>query len=70
MQATTAVRADSRGRVYLLAANGLPLAINVGPSISGDSSTELLVEPCSPAQAQLQVDAQVIVGSKTSALLR
>ena len=67
LQAEAAGRATTRGRIYLLGADGVPLALNVRLGISDGSSTELLVVPGSPASAQLQDGAQVIIGIKSAA---
>ena len=67
MQAEAVGRTNTRGRIYLLGADGVPLAISVRLGISDGSSTELLVAPGSPAAAQLQEGAQVIVGIKSAA---
>jgi len=67
MQIEAAGRTSTRGRIYLLGADGVPLALNVRLGISDGSSTELLVAPGSPAAEQLKEGAQVIVGIKTAA---
>lgn len=62
LQAETAGRTSTRGRIYLLGADGTPRAFNVRLGISDGSSTELLVPPGSPAVAELQAGATVITG--------
>jgi HlyD family secretion protein len=55
-------RASTRGRIYLLDAEGKPKAFNVRLGISDGTSTELLVAPGSPDAAELKEGALVITG--------
>lgn len=59
-------RAGARGRVYALDAEGKPRALNVRVGISDGAATELLVQPDSPAAAELQDGAEVVVGTRTA----
>ena len=49
-----------------MGADGQPVALNVRLGISDGSSTELLLAPGSPVQAQMREGAQVIVGIKSA----
>ena len=62
MVAETSSRTSTRGRIYLMDADGKPKALNVRLGISDGSSTELLVFPNSPQAADLQEGAKVITG--------
>jgi HlyD family secretion protein len=62
LQAEAGGRANTRGRIYLLGADGKPRAYNVRLGISDGSSTELLVAPGSPGAADLREGANVITG--------
>jgi HlyD family secretion protein len=61
--AEAASRTSTRGRVYVLDAEGLPKAISVRLGISDGSSTELLLGPNALA-AELKEGVEVIVGTK------
>jgi HlyD family secretion protein len=61
--AETAGRAVTRGRIYLLDAQGKPKAYNVRLGISDGTSTELIVSPGSPQAAELVEGATVITGT-------
>jgi HlyD family secretion protein len=63
--AETASRTSTRGRVFVLDANGQPKAFNVRLGISDGSSTELLLGPNSPAAAELKEGTEVLIGVKT-----
>ncbi|MCB2000381.1 MAG: hypothetical protein KDH91_08215, partial [Rhodoferax sp.] len=67
MQAEAAGRANTRGRIYLLGADGKPKAFNVRLGISDGSSTELLLTAGGPAAAELREGATVITGVLASA---
>ena len=60
-----ASRQSTRGRIYLMGADGKPKAYNVRLGISDGSSTELIVTPNSPDAAELIEGAAVIVGTIT-----
>ena len=62
MVAETSSRTSTRGRIYVMDADGKPKALNVRLGISDGSSTELLVFPNSPQAADLQEGAKVISG--------
>jgi HlyD family secretion protein len=62
MVAETTSRTSTRGRIYVMDADGKPKALNVRLGISDGSSTELLVFPNSPQAADLQEGAKVITG--------
>ena len=61
--AASANRQVTRGKIYLMGADGKPKAYNVRLGISDGSSTELIVTPNSPDAAELVVGAAVIVGT-------
>jgi len=67
MLAEAGGRAITRGRIYLLGADGKPKAFNVRLGISDGSRTELIVAPGSPAAAELREGASVITGVQTPA---
>lgn len=60
--AEAAGRTSSRGRIYILGADGKPRAFNVRLGISDGSSTELLITEGTPAAAELREGASVIIG--------
>lgn len=60
-----ASRQSTRGRIYLMGADGKPKAYNVRLGISDGSSTELIVTPNSPDAAELIEGAAVIIGTIT-----
>jgi HlyD family secretion protein len=60
--AEAASRQNTRGRIYLLSADGKPKAYNVRLGLSDGSSTELLVNPQSPEAEVLREGAVVITG--------
>ena len=62
MVAEASSRTSTRGRIYVMDADGKPKALNVRLGISDGSSTELLVFPNSPQAADLQEGAKVITG--------
>ena len=62
MVAETTSRTSTRGRIYVMDADGKPKALNVRLGISDGSSTELLVFPNSSQAADLQEGARVITG--------
>jgi HlyD family secretion protein len=67
LQAESAGRTNTRGRIYLMGADGKPKAFSVRLGISDGSSTELLVAPGSQAAAEVREGAAVITGVLTSA---
>ena len=62
MVAETSSRTSTRGRIYVVDADGRPKALNVRLGISDGSSTELLVFANSPQAADLQEGVKVITG--------
>jgi DNA primase len=62
MLSEAAARTNTRGRIYLMGADGKPRAINVRLGITDGSSTELLVAPGGPNAADLQEGTLVIIG--------
>jgi HlyD family secretion protein len=65
--AESAGRQSTRGRVYLLGADGKPVAYNVRLGISDGSSTELLLGPNDPDAKAFEVGAAVVTGLPTTA---
>jgi HlyD family secretion protein len=65
LQAQSAGRQATRGRIYLLGANGKPVAYNVRFGVTDGSNTELLIAPNSPEAGALIDGAQVITGTLT-----
>ena len=65
--AESAGRQSTRGRVYLLGADGKPVAYNVRLGISDGSSTELLLGPNAPDAKAFEVGAAVVTGLPTTA---
>ena len=63
--AQSAGRQATRGRIYLLGADGKPVAYNVRLGITDGSSTELLLSPSAPEAALLKEGAIVITGTLT-----
>jgi len=61
--AETAGRGNTRGRIYLLDAQGKPRAYSVRLGITDGTSTELLVAPNAPEAQALREGAAVIVGT-------
>jgi HlyD family secretion protein len=61
--AESASRQSTRGRIYLMGADGKPKAYNVRLGISDGTSTELIVLPNSPDAAELVEGAMVIIGT-------
>ena len=61
--AEAASRQSTRGRIYLMGADGKPKAYNVRLGISDGTSTELIVLPNSPEAAELVEGALVIIGT-------
>jgi HlyD family secretion protein len=61
--AASANRQVTRGKIYLMGADGKPKAYNVRLGITDGSSTELIVSPNSPEAADLVVGASVIIGT-------
>ncbi len=58
-------RTATRGRIYLLGADGKPVAYNVRLGITDGSSTELLMGPNSPNADVLKEGALVVIGTST-----
>ena len=65
LQAQSAGRQATRGRIYLLGADGKPVAYNVRLGITDGSSTELLIAPNAPEAALLKEGAVVVTGTLT-----
>jgi HlyD family secretion protein len=63
--AQSAGRQATRGRIFLLGADGKPVAFNVRLGITDGSSTELLLSPNAPEAALLKEGAIVITGTLT-----
>jgi HlyD family secretion protein len=61
--AASANRQVTRGKIYLMGADGKPKAYNVRLGITDGSSTELIVTPNSPDAAELKEGAAVIIGT-------
>ena len=61
--AASANRQVTRGKIYLMGADGKPKAYNVRLGITDGSSTELIVTPNSPDATELVEGAVVIVGT-------
>ena len=61
--AEAASRQSTRGRIYLMGADGKPKAYNVRLGISDGTSTELMVLPNSPDAAELVEGALAIIGT-------
>ena len=55
-------RTSSRGRIYLLNAEGKPVAYNVRLGITDGTSTELLLQANSPLAEVMKEGATVITG--------
>jgi HlyD family secretion protein len=62
LQAEMAGRTTSRGRIYLMPADGKPVAYNVRLGITDGTSTELMVSPNSPNADVFKEAATVVVG--------
>jgi HlyD family secretion protein len=62
LQAESGGRTVTRGRIYVLGADGRPKAFNVRLGISDGSSTELMLAADSPAAAEVHEGARVITG--------
>ncbi len=60
--AEAAGRTTTRGRIYLMAGDGQPKALNVRLGITDGTSTELIVAPNSPDAVDLKEGALVITG--------
>jgi HlyD family secretion protein len=65
--AEVAGRTSTRGRIYLMDAEGKPVAYQVRLGITDGTSTELIVSPMSPNADQLKEGALVITGLPSSA---
>jgi HlyD family secretion protein len=65
LQADAGSRTATRGRIYLLGADGKPVAYNVRLGITDGTSTELLVGPNSPNADVLKEGALVVIGTST-----
>jgi HlyD family secretion protein len=61
--AAAASRQVTRGKIYLMGADGKPKAYNVRLGITDGSSTELIVMPNSPDAAELIEGAALIIGT-------
>ncbi len=58
-------RTSTRGRIYLLDADGKPVAYNVRLGVTDGTSTELLVAPNSPNADVFKEGALVVIGTNT-----
>jgi len=67
MVAELAGRQSTRGRVFVLGADGKPQAFDVRLGISDGSMTELMMAPDSNAAATLKAGAEVVVGTQSTA---
>ena len=67
MVAELAGRQSTRGRIFVLDADGKPQAHDVRLGISDGSMTELLLGTDGPAAAALKVGTEVVVGTQTAA---
>lgn len=65
--AETAARTGTRGRIYLLDAQGKPEAFNVRLGITDGSSTELLVSSSNPDAQRFKEGATVVAGGQSAA---
>jgi HlyD family secretion protein len=65
LQADAGSRTATRGRIYLLGADGKPVAYNVRLGITDGTSTELQVGPNSPNADVLKEGALVVIGTST-----
>ncbi len=66
LQAESASRTATRGRIYLMGADGKPVAYNVRLGITDGTSTELMVAPNSPNADIFKEDALVIIGTNST----
>lgn len=62
LTAESSGRQSTRGRIFLLDANGKPKAFNVRLGVSDGSSTELLLSPNAP-ETELKEGAAVVIGT-------
>ena len=58
----------NRSRVYVLGADGKPVAYAVRAGVSDGSTTELLLWPNSPAATALVEGTEVVIGTQSSAV--
>ena len=63
LQAESAGRAITRGRVHVLGEDGRPRAYSVRLGVTDGTMTELLVAPGSPEEAVLREGASVVTGT-------
>jgi HlyD family secretion protein len=66
IQAEAASRTATRGRIYLMGADGKPVAYNVRLGITDGTSTELMVAPNSPNADIFKEGALVIIGTNSA----
>ncbi len=66
LQAESASRTATRGRIYLIGADGKPVAYNVRLGITDGTSTELMVAPNSPNADVFKEGALVIIGTNVT----
>jgi HlyD family secretion protein len=66
IQAEAASRTATRGRIYMMGADGKPVAYNVRLGITDGTSTELMVSPNSPNADVFKEGALVIVGTSVA----
>jgi HlyD family secretion protein len=66
IQAEAASRTATRGRIYMMGADGKPVAYNVRLGITDGTSTELMVSPNSPNADMFREGALVIIGTNSA----
>jgi HlyD family secretion protein len=66
LQAESASRTATRGKIYLMGADGKPVAYNVRLGITDGTSTELIVAPNSPNADVFKEGALVIIGTNSA----
>jgi HlyD family secretion protein len=66
LQAESASRTATRGKIYLMGTDGKPAAYNVRLGITDGTSTELMVAPNSPNADVFKEGALVIIGTGTA----
>lgn len=66
IQAEAASRTATRGRIYMMGADGKPAAYNVRLGITDGTSTELMVSPNSPNADVFKEGGLVIIGTNSA----
>jgi HlyD family secretion protein len=66
LQAESASRSATRGKIYMMGADGKPIAYNVRLGITDGTSTELMVSPNSPNVDIFKEGALVIIGTNAA----